>query len=99
MVAAAPCASWRSFRDSLKVLVADIEHATALASEYWRDYDRACLQMRMSYSPAVRIFLFLMQWTNCSLADAVYVDDTTTMCTHERKASIMELYGKRSVDN
>ncbi|CAI9087486.1 OLC1v1021563C3 [Oldenlandia corymbosa var. corymbosa] len=72
------------------------------ASEFPRDYDGACLQMRMSYSPAAHLFLFLVQWTDCHLAGAlgllriliykVYVDGTTTMSTHERKASIREFY-------
>ncbi|KAI0500607.1 hypothetical protein KFK09_018821 [Dendrobium nobile] len=49
------------------------------------------------------LFLFLVQWTDCSLAGAlgllriliykVYIDGTTTMSTHERKASIKEFYG------
>jgi len=104
------------------------------ASDISRDYDGACLQMRMSYSPAAHLFLFLVQWTDCHLAGAlgllriliykvelcsfgwdctffslvltgslktclfpipqVYVDGTTTMTTHERKASIREFYGK-----
>ncbi|CAL5084534.1 unnamed protein product [Urochloa decumbens] len=90
----------RSFRDSLKVLEADIQHANSLASE--REYDGACLQMRMAYCPAAHFFLFLVQWTDCSLAGAlgllriliykVYADGTTTMSTHERKASIREFY-------
>lgn len=56
----------------------------------------------MSYSPAAHLFLFLVQWTDCHLAGAlgllriliykVYVDGTTTMSTHERKASIREFY-------
>ncbi|KAJ8439987.1 hypothetical protein Cgig2_022669 [Carnegiea gigantea] len=71
----------RSFKDSLKVLEADIQHANTLASELPRDYDGACLQMRMSYAPAAHFLLFL-----------VYVDGTTTMSTHERKASIREFY-------
>jgi hypothetical protein len=100
----------------------------------------------MSYSPAASFLLFLVQWTDCSLAGAlgllriliykvpvcvrpcgsiselmvssadcafalresslnlcfawfcvqVYVDGTTTMSTHERKASIREFYGKIS---
>jgi len=41
------------------------------ASEFPRDYDGACLQMRLSYSPAAHIFLFLVQWTDCSLAGAL----------------------------
>ncbi|OAY82578.1 hypothetical protein ACMD2_11538 [Ananas comosus] len=92
----------KSFKDSLKLLEADIQHANALASEFPREYDGGCLQMRMSYSPAAHLFLFLVQWTDCSLAGAlgllriliykVYADGTTTMSTHERKASIREFY-------
>uniref|UniRef100_A0A6N2KKV4 RING-type domain-containing protein n=1 Tax=Salix viminalis TaxID=40686 RepID=A0A6N2KKV4_SALVM len=92
----------KSFKDSLKVLEADLQHANTLASDVSRDYDGACLQMRMSYAPAASLFLFLFQWTDCHLAGAlgllriliykVYVDGTTTMFTHERKASIKEFY-------
>ncbi|KAJ1694474.1 hypothetical protein LUZ63_011172 [Rhynchospora breviuscula] len=92
----------KSFKDSLKLLEADIQHANTLASDFSREYDGACLQMRLSYSPAAHFFLFLVQWTDCSLAGAlgllriliykVYVDGTTTMSTHERKASIREFY-------
>ncbi|KAK1368654.1 ABA insensitive ring protein [Heracleum sosnowskyi] len=92
----------KSFKDSLKILEADIQHANTLASDFPRDYDGACVQMRMSYSPAAHLFLFLVQWTDCNLAGAlgllriliykVYVDGTTTMSTHERKASIREFY-------
>ncbi|KAB2016050.1 hypothetical protein ES319_D08G070000v1 [Gossypium barbadense] len=73
------------------------------ASDFSREYDGECLQMRMSYSPATHLFLFLVQWTDYHLASAlgllriliykVYVDGTTTMSTHERKASIREFYG------
>ncbi|KAM3199821.1 hypothetical protein P3L10_032181 [Capsicum annuum] len=59
--------------------------------------------MRMSYSPAAHLFLFLVQWTDCHLAGAlellrilifkVYVDGTTNMSVQERKASIKEFYG------
>ncbi|KEH31089.1 RING zinc finger protein [Medicago truncatula] len=92
----------KSFKDSLKLLQADIQHANTLASDFPREYDGACLQMRMSYSPAATLFLFFVQWTDCHLAGAlgllriliykVYVDGTTTMSTHERKASIREFY-------
>ncbi|KAH9611283.1 hypothetical protein KSS87_011208 [Heliosperma pusillum] len=92
----------KSFKDSLKGLEADIQHANTLASELSREYDGACLQMRMSYAPAAHFLLFLVQWTDCNLAGAlgllriliykVYVDGTTTMSTHERKASIREFY-------
>ncbi|CAD6259051.1 unnamed protein product [Miscanthus lutarioriparius] len=96
------CSMRKSFKDSLKVLEADIQHANTLAADFSRDYDGACLQMRMSYSPAAHFFLFLVQWIDCSLAGAlgllriliykVYVDGSTTMSTHERKASIREFY-------
>ncbi|KAJ3672235.1 hypothetical protein LUZ60_006956 [Juncus effusus] len=98
-----PSSMRKSFKDSLKVLEADIQHANSLASEFPREYDGACLQMRMAYSPAAHLFLFLVQWTGCNLAGAlgllriliykqVYIDGTTTMSTHERKASIREFY-------
>lgn len=41
------------------------------ASEFPRDYDGACLQMRLAYSPAAHFLLFLVRWTNCSLAGAL----------------------------
>lgn len=93
----------KSFKDSLKVLEADLQHANTLASDFPREYDGACVQMRMSYSPAAQFFLFFVQWSDCHLAGAlgllrilifqVYADGTTTMSTHERKASIREFYG------
>ncbi|KAG6472665.1 hypothetical protein ZIOFF_070140 [Zingiber officinale] len=93
----------KSFKDSLKVLEADIQHANSVASDFPREYDGACLQMRMSYSPTAHLFLFLVQWTHCSFAGAlgllriliykVYVDGKTTMSIQERKASIQEFYG------
>ncbi|XP_024374177.1 E3 ubiquitin-protein ligase AIRP2 [Physcomitrium patens] len=92
----------KSYKESLKSLEADIQHANTLASEFPRDYDGACLQMRLAYSPAAHFLLFLVRWTNCSLAGAlgllriliykVYLDGTTTMSTHERKASLREFY-------
>ena len=36
-----------------------------------REKDGACIQMRLSYSPAARLFLFLVQWTDCNLAGAL----------------------------
>ncbi|KAI5009936.1 hypothetical protein ZWY2020_012073 [Hordeum vulgare] len=97
MAAAAPCASRRSFRDSLKVLESDIQHANTLASECSRDYDGASPQMRMSYSPAAHIFLFFLLLQprrrapppqDPHLLYKVYVDGTTPQpCPpHQRKA-------------
>ncbi|KAH6769250.1 RING/U-box superfamily protein [Perilla frutescens var. frutescens] len=94
----------KSFKDSLKALEADIQHANTLASDYPREYDGACLQMRLSYSPCAHIFLFLVQWTDCHLAGALGLirillykaygnGKTTIMSIHERKASLREFYG------
>ncbi|XP_023636552.1 uncharacterized protein LOC17883162 isoform X2 [Capsella rubella] len=92
----------KSFKDSLKALEADIQFANTLASEYPEEYDGGCVQMRLSYSPAAPLFLFLLQWTDCHFAGALgllriliykaYVDGKTTMSLHERKASIREFY-------
>ncbi|CAN0927956.1 E3 ubiquitin-protein ligase AIRP2 [Linum grandiflorum] len=93
----------KSFKDSLKALEADIQFANTLASVYPTEYDGGCLQMRLSYSPAAHIFLFLLQWTDCHLAGALgllriliykaYADGKTTMSIQERKASLREFYG------
>ncbi|KAH1033705.1 hypothetical protein J1N35_045879 [Gossypium stocksii] len=91
-----------SFKDSLKALEADIQHANTLALDYPRERDGARLQMRLSYSPAAQFFLFLVQWTDIQLAGALgllnihiymtYADGKTTMSIYERKASIREFY-------
>ncbi|PPS06418.1 hypothetical protein GOBAR_AA14205 [Gossypium barbadense] len=91
-----------SFKDSLKALEADIQHANTLALDYPRERDGARLQMRLSYSPAAQFFLFLVQWTDIQLAGALgllnihiymtYADGKTTMSVYERKASIREFY-------
>ncbi|XP_047326414.1 protein NRT1/ PTR FAMILY 2.13-like [Impatiens glandulifera] len=43
---------------------------SVIASDYPREYDGACVQMRRSYSPAAQLFLFLVQWSDCHLAGA-----------------------------
>ncbi|KMT05075.1 hypothetical protein BVRB_7g172300 isoform B [Beta vulgaris subsp. vulgaris] len=93
----------KSFRESIKALEADIQHANTLASGYRRQRDGACFQMRLSYSPAAHLFLFLVQWTDCYLAGALgflrilifmtYADGETTMSVYEKKASIRQFYG------
>ncbi|KAL8509153.1 hypothetical protein ACS0TY_016373 [Phlomoides rotata] len=93
----------KSFKDSLKALEADIQHANTLASDYTKGYDGSCLQMRLSYSPCAHAFLFLVQWADCHLAGAlgliriliykVFDDGKTTMAVCERKASLREFYG------
>ncbi|GLT37600.1 hypothetical protein SLA2020_119080 [Shorea laevis] len=93
----------KSFKDSLKALEADIQFANTMASDYPREYDGACLQMRLSYGPAAHFFLYLVRWTGCHLAGALgllriliykaYDDGKTTMSIHERKASLKQFYG------
>lgn len=93
----------KSFKDSLKSLEADIQHANTLASDYPREYDGGCLQMRLSYSPCAQFFLFFVQWSDCHLAGALgllriliykaYEDGKTSMYIQERKTSIREFYG------
>ncbi|XP_038904044.1 E3 ubiquitin-protein ligase AIRP2 isoform X3 [Benincasa hispida] len=93
----------KSFKDSLKALEADIQFANTLASDYPKEYGGACLQMRLSYSPAAQFFLFFVQWTDCHFAGALgllriliykaYEDGKTTMSIQERKASLKEFYG------
>ncbi|KAI4338900.1 hypothetical protein MLD38_023907 [Melastoma candidum] len=93
----------KSFKDSLKALEADIQLANTMASDYPQDYDGGCLQMRLSYSPAAHLLLFLVQWADCHLAASLgllrifiykaYTDGKTTMSIQERKASIKEFYG------
>ncbi|KAK3019260.1 hypothetical protein RJ639_004209 [Escallonia herrerae] len=133
----------KSFKDSLKALEADIQHANTLSrvSEVFemirvfgvcdamklqsmqltcsffvllplsplsralgfpRDFDGACFQMRLSYSPVAHIFLFLFQWADCQLVGAIgllriliyktYANGKSTLSVHERRASIREFY-------
>ncbi|KAK2969186.1 hypothetical protein RJ640_025899 [Escallonia rubra] len=67
-----------------------------------REFDGACFQMRLSYSPVAHIFLFLFQWADCQFVGAIgllriliyktYANGKTTLSVHERKASIREFY-------
>ncbi|KAJ8615644.1 hypothetical protein MRB53_035016 [Persea americana] len=95
-----------SYNDSIKDLEADIQHANTLAAAIPRAYGGACLQMRLSYSPLASMFLFLIQWMDCScsyslpsylgllhiLIYKVYIDGKTTISSHERRASLKEFY-------
>ncbi|KAJ9565278.1 hypothetical protein OSB04_001244 [Centaurea solstitialis] len=90
------------FKDSLKALEADIQHANTLALSSPRDQDGASVQMRLSFSPAVDLFSFLFPWMDCKIAGALgllrifiymtYADGKTTMSVQERKASIKQFY-------
>ncbi|KAF3776063.1 RING finger protein 141 [Nymphaea thermarum] len=91
-----------SYKESLKALEADIQHANTLAASIPSDFDGACLQMRLSYSPLAPIFLFIIKWMDLSLSSwlgllhiliyKVYVDGKTTISAEERKASLREFY-------
>ncbi|XP_050377844.1 E3 ubiquitin-protein ligase AIRP2-like [Argentina anserina] len=55
-----------SYQDSLKVLEADIQHANMLAASIPRSKGGTFLQMKLVYTQLAPIFLFLLQWIDCS---------------------------------
>lgn len=91
----------RPFKESLKLLEADIQHANTMALGVPREKEGACLQMRLCFGPAFLLCFF--SWADCGLIGAlgllhvliykVLKDGTTTMSIHERKASLREFYG------
>ncbi|KAJ4836725.1 hypothetical protein Tsubulata_024011 [Turnera subulata] len=95
-----------SFRESLKALEADIQHANTLAAALPGDSGGNCVQMRLSYSPFAPFILFLVEWMDYSCTDAlpsylgllhvlvhkVYLDGVPTYSSKERKASLREFY-------
>ncbi|KAK9276583.1 hypothetical protein L1049_006118 [Liquidambar formosana] len=60
-----------SYRESIKALEADIQHANSLAASLPRDYDGDCIQMRLSYSPFAPFFLYLIEWLDYSCTDTI----------------------------
>ncbi|KAK4758096.1 hypothetical protein SAY87_019397 [Trapa incisa] len=97
-----PCKS--SFRESIKALEADIQHANSLASALPRNYCGGdTIQMRLCYSPFAPLFMFFMEWMDYSCTDIVpsylgllhilvYADGVPALCSKERKASLREFY-------
>ncbi|KAK9057567.1 hypothetical protein SSX86_022403 [Deinandra increscens subsp. villosa] len=93
----------KNFKDSLKALEADIQHANTLALNSIKDDDGSYLQLRLYFSPSADSFSYLFPWVNCRIAGAlglirvliykVYADGKTTMHVHERKASMKQFYG------
>ncbi|XP_044492352.1 E3 ubiquitin-protein ligase AIRP2-like [Mangifera indica] len=95
-----------SFRESLKALEADIQHANSLAAAIPKDYGGEYVQMRLSYSTFAPFVLFLIEWMDYSCTDSlptslgllhilvykVYVDGMPTLSSKERKASLREFY-------
>ncbi|XP_065873348.1 E3 ubiquitin-protein ligase AIRP2-like [Euphorbia lathyris] len=95
-----------SFRESLKALEADIQHANTLAASLPGDYGGDRVQLRLSYSPLAPFILFLVEWMDYSCTDAlpsylgllnilvykVYVDGMPMLSSKERKATLREFY-------
>nr|XP_043611217.1 E3 ubiquitin-protein ligase AIRP2-like [Erigeron canadensis] len=92
-----------NYKNSLKVLEADIQHANTLALNTIKDDNGACIQMRLYFSPAADLFSYLFPWANCKFAGAlglvrvfiytIYADGKTTLKINERNASIRQFYG------
>ncbi|KAL7171650.1 hypothetical protein ACSBR2_036331 [Camellia fascicularis] len=95
-----------SHQDSLKILESDIQHANSLAAAIPRAKGGARLQMKLVYNRLAPLFLFLLQWMDCSctcllprylnlfhiLVYKVYTDGQPKISTHGRKATIMDFY-------
>lgn len=95
-----------SFRESIKALEADVQHANTMALALPRDLDGDCVQMKVSYGFLAPFLLFLIEWMDYSCLDTlasclgllhilvykVYVDGMPTMPPQERKATIREFY-------
>lgn len=95
-----------SFRESLKALEADIQHANSLAASLPRDNGGNCYQMRLSYSPFSPFILFLIEWMDYSCTDTlpsylgllhilvykVYGDGMPSLSSKDRKATLREFY-------
>ncbi|XP_074274337.1 E3 ubiquitin-protein ligase AIRP2-like [Silene latifolia] len=99
-------ASKSCYRESIKTLEADIQHANNLAASLPKDYCGDSVQMRLSYSPLAPFLLYLIEWMDCSCTDALpsflglhqillykaYVDGMPTMSSQEKKATLREFY-------
>uniref|UniRef100_A0A6N2K5H5 RING-type domain-containing protein n=1 Tax=Salix viminalis TaxID=40686 RepID=A0A6N2K5H5_SALVM len=95
-----------SCQESLTVLEADIQHANVLAASIPRAKCGSCLQMKLVYNQLTPIFLFLLQWMDCSCTCllstylnlfhiAVYKvcsDREQKISSCRRKASIRQFY-------
>ncbi|KAA8540723.1 hypothetical protein F0562_024358 [Nyssa sinensis] len=96
----------RSYQDSLKVLEADIQHANVLAASIPTAKGGACFQMKLVYNHLAPLFLFLLQWMNCScscllprylnlfhiVVYKVCPDGKPLISSQGRKASIRDFY-------
>ncbi|AAF97956.1 F21J9.10 [Arabidopsis thaliana] len=94
-----------SYRDSLKILEADIEHANGLAAEIPMGKSGVRLQMKLVCSNLAPFFIFLLQWMDFScllpryfdffhiLIYKVRADGRWNRSRYGRKATIREFYG------
>ncbi|KAL0364263.1 UNVERIFIED_CONTAM: E3 ubiquitin-protein ligase AIRP2 [Sesamum angustifolium] len=95
-----------SYKDSLKVLESDVQHANSLAAAIPKAKGGARLQMKLVYNHLAPFFLFLLQWVDCSctcffpryfnlchiLIYKVYTDGRPKLSTRGRKASVKDFY-------
>ncbi|KAL6983816.1 hypothetical protein U1Q18_017190 [Sarracenia purpurea var. burkii] len=95
-----------SHRDSLEILEADIQQANALAAAIPKAKGGARLQMKLVYNHLAPLFLFLLQWMDCSctcllprylnlfhiLVYKVYSDGMPNISARGRKATIRDFY-------
>ncbi|XP_059438327.1 E3 ubiquitin-protein ligase AIRP2-like [Corylus avellana] len=95
-----------SYQESLMVLEADIQHANVLAASISRGKGGACFQMKLVYNHLAPIFLFLLQWIDCSctcllssylnlfqvVVFKVCADGKPNISSCGRKATIREFY-------
>ncbi|XP_044485851.1 E3 ubiquitin-protein ligase AIRP2-like [Mangifera indica] len=95
-----------NYDDSFKFLEADIQYANALAASIPRGKGGSCLQMKLVNNHFASIFLFLLQWIDCSctcllssylnlfhiVVYKVCPDERPNISSIGRKASIREFY-------
>ncbi|KAM3303782.1 E3 ubiquitin-protein ligase AIRP2 isoform X1 [Capsicum chacoense] len=95
-----------SFRESIKALEADVQHANTMAAALRRDSDGDFVQMKVSYGFLAPFLLFLIEWMDYICLDnlasclgllhilvyKVYVDGMPATSPPERKATINEFY-------
>ncbi|OMO99072.1 Zinc finger, RING-type [Corchorus capsularis] len=95
-----------SCQDYLKVLEADIQHANMLAASIPRAKGDSCFQMKLVYNHLAPIFLFFLQWLDCSCScllssyiDIFHIvvyqvlsDGRPSISSCGRKATIREFY-------
>uniref|UniRef100_A0A7N0VGN3 RING-type domain-containing protein n=1 Tax=Kalanchoe fedtschenkoi TaxID=63787 RepID=A0A7N0VGN3_KALFE len=94
------------YRESIRALEADVQHANALAAGLPTDHDGDIIQIRLSYSPFAPLLVRLIEWLDYSCTDRfpsylgllhilvykVYVDGTPSLSSQDRKASLSEFY-------